>query len=483
MGSENALQKKPFLIFGMPWPFFFVFSAVVLAAAYMGKLPAGMIGAYPLMIVIGAVFSLIGDNAPVIRSYLGGGAIVVIFGSALVSSNLAGGGEIDKFFLAPLGTMNAADLKTLGEKAFSVLPLKAITTMKNFQMGEGFLDFYIASLITGSIMGMNRKLLIRAAVRYLPSIIGGLLAAAALCGLVGAISGYGAKAAILYICIPIMGGGMGAGAVPLAGIFGGSLAASADPDLIKAATQKALSMMIPAVALGNALSIVCGGLLRRLGNVKPSLTGGTGMNAQLLRVQGAEAEALKTDPEAQNAREKIDLAQMGAGLLIATTFFAWGCIVNKFVPSIHQYAWMIISVAVVKALGILPQKFEICCYQWFQFVMKNLTGVLLVGIGVAYTDLKQIASAFSPQYLLLVFVTVAGAILGSGFVGKLVGFYPIDAAITAGLCMANMGGTGDVAVLSASDRMELMPFAQISSRIGGAFILILASVLLKIIGG
>jgi Na+/citrate or Na+/malate symporter len=484
MSSENTFPKKTFQIFGMPWPFFAIFSVVVMIAAYLGKLPAGMIGAYPIMIIIGALLGLVGDNLPVVKSYLGGAAIVIIFGSALLSSNLAKGtGDLGKFFLAPLGTMNANDLKTLGDSAFSVLPLKAITTIKNFQMGEGFLDFYIASLITGSIMGMNRKLLIRAAVRYLPSIVGGLIVAMGLCGLVGAVSGYGAKQAILYICIPIMGGGMGAGAVPLSSIFGSSLAGSADPEVIKAAVQKALSMMIPAVALGNALSIVAGGLLKRLGNVKTSLTGGTGANAQLMRVQGAEAEALKIDPEYQNAREKISLTQMGAGLFIATTFFAWGCLINKFVPSIHQYAWMIISVAVVKALGILPQKFEICCYQWFQFVMKNLTGVLLVGIGVAYTDLKQIASAFSPQYLLLVFVTVVGAIIGSGIVGHIVGFYFIDASITAGLCMANMGGTGDVAVLSASDRMELMPFAQISSRIGGAFILILSSILLKIIGG
>jgi Na+/citrate or Na+/malate symporter len=142
---------------------------------------------------------------------------------------------------------------------------------------------------------------------------------------------------------------------------------------------------------------------------------------------------------------------------------------------------MILSVAVVKALGLLPQKFEICCYQWFQFVMLNLTGVLMVGIGVAYTDLYQIAAAFSPQYVLLVLVTVLGAVAGAGIIGHLVGFFAIDSAITAGLCMANMGGTGDVAVLSASKRMELMPFAQISSRIGGAFMLILSSVVLQIL--
>jgi len=430
-------EKKAFRVYGMPWQVFIIFSAVLLAAVYLEKLPKGMIGAFPLMIFLGAVFGLIGDKTPIVRSFLGGGAIVCIFGAAALNT-------------------------------FKIFPESAIKIMDNFMKGEGFLDFYIAALITGSIMGMNRKLLIKAIIRYFPALLGGVAFALAAVAVVGDLIGYGAKEAMLYIGIPIMGGGMGAGAVPLAQIFGKTLVS--DPKTI-------LSIMVPAVAMGNALSIVMGGLLDRLGKVIRPLSG----EGQLMRVTGDEATDLELSDEARKARDLIILPQMGAGLLIATSFFAFGAIVNMFVPSIHGYAWMIITVATVKALGYMPEKLEICCYQWFQFVMVNLTGVLLVGIGISYTNLAEVVAAFSPAYLMLVFMTVIGAVLGSGLVGRLVGFYPIESAITAGLCMSNMGGTGDVAVLSAANRMELMPFAQISSRIGGAFILILASALLQLL--
>ncbi len=96
-------------------------------------------------------------------------------------------------------------------------------------------------------------------------------------------------------------------------------------------------------------------------------------------------------------------------------------------------------------------------------------------------DLGAVAQAVSPMYLLLVFVVVGSVSLGAGIGGHLVGFYPVESAITAGLCTTNMGGTGDIAVLSAAKRMELLPFAQIATRICGALILIVASLLIQIL--
>jgi CCS family citrate carrier protein len=434
----KSSSKTSFQIYGLPYIYFIVFSALVISALYMGKLPQGMIGAFSLMIIIGAVFNLIGDKTPIINTFLGGGAVVIIFGSAALNT-------------------------------FNLVPKYAIENMTVFMKGGGFLDFYIAALITGSIMGMNRELLKRAAIRYLPVILGGVIVSLGLCSLFGYITGYGAKEALLYISVPIMGGGMGAGAVPLSKIFGETL--GKDP-------ASMLSIMVPAVALGNAMAIVMGGLLDRLGKTMRSING----EGELMRIKDATTDRdMEMEKASQNERQKFDLVQMGSGLFISICFFSFGVILNYFFSSIHSYAWMILAVAFIKILGILPARFEVCSWQWFQFVMTNLTGVLLVGIGIAYTNLAEVYAAFSTHYLLLVFVTVFGAIIGAGFVGKLVGFFPIESAITGGLCMANMGGTGDVAVLSASKRMELMPFAQISSRIGGAFMLILSSILLQIL--
>ncbi len=451
----SNLNKKPYMLYNLPWYYFAIFSAVVLIAAYMGVLPQGMAGCFAFMIVLGTVLNEIGDHTPIIKDYLGGGAIVIIFGCS----------ALNYFGLMP-EILNAD-----GEVKFSVV--KNITSF--FKPTGAFLDFYIAALITGSILGMNRKLLVKAAARYFPAIFGGLALAFLLCSVLGEVMGFGWVKALLLIALPIMGGGMGAGATPLSKIFGESGTMTA---------EEALSVMTPAVAIGNAISIVIAGVI-----VKILVSEKWNGKGQLMQAGTVDPSELEISPEMQAKRDDIKIANLGIGLFVSTTFFAWGYIVAQLwkmiVPSItiHAYAWMIMTVAICKITNCLPEKIEIACYQWFQFIMKNLTTTLLVGIGLCYVDLNAVLESLNITYFVLCLVTCLGAFFGAAIVGKLVGFYPVEAGITAGLCMSNMGGTGDVAVLSAADRMELMPFAQISSRLGGAVILLLASFMLSLMAG
>ncbi|MFB0724399.1 2-hydroxycarboxylate transporter family protein [Aeromonas salmonicida] len=174
------------------------------------------------------------------------------------------------------------------------------------------------------------------------------------------------------------------------------------------------------------------------------------------------------------------LESLGMGLFISSSMFVLGSLLGNFIP-MHPFALMILAVAFIKVSGVLPRRYEQAAADWYQFVVTNLTPSLLVGIGVAYTSIPELINAFSISYFVLVLVTVVGGALGAALVGRMIGFYPIEAAITGGLCMANMGGTGDVAVLSAAQRMKLMPFAQISSRLGGAVMLILATLLISLL--
>ncbi|MGP4078827.1 2-hydroxycarboxylate transporter family protein [Pseudalkalibacillus sp. R45] len=418
-------STKGLTLFSTPIVWFAIFGVIMLVALYTNTLPGGMIGSLIVMIILGELFGWLGDHTPIVKTYLGGGAIVAIFGASfLVYGN--------------------------------ILPEQSVTMITEFMKDGQFLNFYIAALITGSILGMNSKILIKAGARFALPLLSAVFGAIVLAGLIGFIVGFDVMDAILVITLPIMGGGMGAGAVPMSQIYSELL--GNDPSYY-------ISILVPALALGNVFAIVIASILNLIGEKKPSLTG----NGQLMKGFKYEKE-----------ESKLDIGKMGAGLLAALAFFVFGQVLAGFIP-LHAYALMIIAVAVCKIFNFLPKIVEEGASQWYQFVAKNWTFALLIGIGIAYTDLNAVIDALSLQYIAIVLAVVLGATIGSALVGRIVGFYPIESAITAGLCMANMGGTGDVAVLSASRRMELMPFAQISSRLGGALILLLAGVLIPIL--
>ncbi|MET3617846.1 Na+/citrate or Na+/malate symporter [Peptoniphilus olsenii] len=151
---------------------------------------------------------------------------------------------------------------------------------------------------------------------------------------------------------------------------------------------------------------------------------------------------------------------------------------DKIVPTvpIHTFAWMILFVSLANGLNIIPASLRRATKDVQKFFTKNMILIIMVGVG-ADTSLAELAAAITPGNVVMATLIVIGAILGSTLVGWLVGFYPVDAAVTAGLCMANRGGSGDLAVLGASDRMGLISYVQLSSRLGWGIILVIGSIL------
>ena len=137
---------------------------------------------------------------------------------------------------------------------------------------------------------------------------------------------------------------------------------------------------------------------------------------------------------------------------------------------------MVIVVAVMNMSGIVPVELKIGAQKMSQFFSKQMLWVLMVGVGVAYTDLGEIIAAISLTNIIMATMIVLGAVIGGALGGRVAGFYEIETAITAGLCMANRGGSGDLEVMAASRRMHLISYAQISSRLGGGIVLVIASV-------
>ena len=106
-----------------------------------------------------------------------------------------------------------------------------------------------------------------------------------------------------------------------------------------------------------------------------------------------------------------------------------------------------------------------------------MTYPLLFAIGVALTPWDKLVAAFHPANVVTIMATVV-TLMATGFgVGRLLGMYPIETAIV-NACHSGQGGTGDVAILTAANRMQLMPFAQIATRIGGAIVVTLTLITL-----
>lgn len=431
-------EKKELKLFGLQWYVFLPIFLLGILGIQKELFGTDMPSTLLVMFVIGIPLYEIGKRIPIWNKYVGGGIVLAFLGTALLVH-------------------------------YNILPEVYAEAIDNFTSDVNFLNLFIIVLITGSVLSLDRNVLVQSFVGYIPAILGGVAGAMLLGIIVGLAFGITPADIILNYVLPIMGGGNGGGAVPLSEIWA---SVTGKP------SQEYYSFAIIILTVANIFAIITASLLNGLGEKYTKLTGD-----KYTIIRNSEA-AFDTEDE----KYEPTLADVAAGLVIGLGAYGFGILMSKLIlpkifrVPIHNLAYMILFVVVLAATGVIPKNLREGAARLQTFFSKYLVLIIMVGVGVDLS-IEELLAALSFKNVILALVIVIGAIVGSGAVGYLVGFYPIDTAVTAGLCMANRGGSGDLAVLGAADRMTLMAYAQLSSRLGGAIVLILGSVLMSVFLG
>ncbi|WP_369991036.1 2-hydroxycarboxylate transporter family protein [Pseudomonas xanthosomatis] len=412
----------------IPLPWFIAIALTVFCSAHFDWLPKTMIGGLAVIMTLGMFFGQLGQRLPVLRDIGGGAILCLLLPSVLVFHGFFGSTTLD--------------------------------ATRMLMKDANFLYFVIASLVVGSILGMNRFILVQGMMRMFVPLLVGTLAAVAAGLLVGFLFGYSMYHTFFYIIVPIIGGGIGEGILPL------SLAYS---HILGGSPEQYVAQLVPAAVVGNIVAIICAGALARLAMKKPALSG----DGMLIRAR-EENDKFKENEEP----DAIDFRYMGAGVLLICAFFILGGLLEKLVH-IPGPVMMIVAAVAFKYLRVLPGRLEKGSKQFYKLVSTAFIWPVMIGLGMLYVPLDSVMDVFSVGYVLVCTSVVVAMTLAGYLVGNLLKMYPIESAIVT-CCHSGLGGTGDVAILSACNRMGLMPFAQISTRLGGAATVIGATVLLGV---
>lgn len=339
-------------------------------------------------------------------------------------------------------------------------PLKA--SIDTFTEQSNFLYLFIGSIIVGSILGMDRRMLVGGFVKIFVPLLTGSIAAAAVGLMVGTALGLGFNHTLFMIVVPVMAGGVGEGAIPLS-IGYAALGGGPHGHL--------LAEILPAVMFGSLTAVLIAGGLNMYGKRRPDLTG----NGQL---QIGEQDVTLSGPAAVDTHPTMET--VAGAVVLAMTLYGVGAVVQHL-SGFPGPVTMLFLTVVLKVAQLVSPRLEQGAFRNYQFFRTAVTYPLLFAIGVSKTPWEKLMAAFNLPTIVTIIATVMTLIATGFFVGRLMRLHPIDAAIV-NACHSGQGGTGDVAILSAADRMSLMPFAQVATRIGGAITVTIALALFSRMG-
>jgi malate:Na+ symporter len=400
----------------LPVPVFILLVLIIAGFNATGKVPSDLLMGIAILAVGGFACAELGKHIPVVRK-IGASAILATF----IPSALT---------------------------YYHLLPAPIIGAVVDFTKTSNFLYLFISAIIVGSILGMDRQVLVAGFMKIFVPLILGSVVAAIVGTAVGTALGLGTYHTFFFVVVPIMAGGVGEGAIPLS-IGYAALMHQPQGDIF--------AQVLPPVMLGSLTAILAAGTLNFVGKKFPHLTGEG-------RLQPGEHDELPRETE--QPAFQVDVATIAAAGVTAVTLYLVGVIGQRLFDFPAPVTMLFLAV-VLKLTRAVPPGLQAGAFTVYKFFQTAVTYPLLFAIGVSLTPWDKLVAAFTPTYIATVVATVF-TLMGTGFViGRLLKLYPIETAIV-NACHSGQGGTGDVAILTAANRMQLMPFASIATRIGGA---------------
>jgi malate:Na+ symporter len=193
-----------------------------------------------------------------------------------------------------------------------LLPAPLVVSITGFTKASNFLYLFIAAIIVGSILGMDRRVLIGGFLKiFVPLAAGSLVAGGVGCA-VGWALGLGLQHTLFKIVAPIMAGGVGEGALPLS-IGYAAIAHQPQGDLF--------AQVLPPVMLGSLTAIILAGGLNALGKARPGLTGEGRLQPGEEDVALAGEAAVRLRPGSPPGPETV-----AAAVVLAVTLYLIGTV-------------------------------------------------------------------------------------------------------------------------------------------------------------
>ena len=167
----------------VPIPVYVILIALLVGFTYTGDIKGEISIMIAVLVVGGFTCAEIGKRTPVLRN-IGAAAIFATF----IPSALA---------------------------YYKLLPPQIEKSVIEFTKYTNFLYLFIACIIVGSILSMDRQVLVQGFLKIFVPLAIGSIAAGIVGTLVGTLLGLGAYHTFFFVVIPIMAGGVGEGAIPL----------------------------------------------------------------------------------------------------------------------------------------------------------------------------------------------------------------------------------------------------------------------------